>query len=84
MPPEHDHLVSEVGTGEFSDRVVDGGAVGMGAIDDVELQLDWVGPERQQARDTAVVLVPHHHAELPCEQIGWVDLLANRRVSDLL
>jgi hypothetical protein len=57
---EHDHFVGLVGAGNFRQRRCSGAALGITAVDDLELELDLtlVGEE---ARDAAVVLVAHHH-----------------------
>ncbi len=59
VPAEHDHFVRFVAARNFRHDVVAGASLGMGAIDDVELELNGaaVGDE---APDAAVVLVPHH------------------------
>ena len=59
VPAEHDDFVGLVGARNFRDDVVARPSLGMGAIDDVELELDGAAVG-EQAPDAAVVLVAHH------------------------
>src|SRR5206468_4354727 len=60
VSPEHDHLVLLVASRNLGNGVVGGSTLGIRTIDDVELEFDR-SAVLEDARDAAVVLVPHDH-----------------------